>query len=187
MRQRSAAGLLTRRDATVARLRDAFAAGRLSVPDLERRLERAEYAKNLAELRELTRDLDAPGDTWEQRITAVCSGTSRRGAWAVPRVLRVRAILGGATLDFRKAQLQPGVTEVECTSVLGGVRIVVPEGLRVEANGACIAGAFEHASEGEDDPLPEYRLRITGRAILGTVRVRVWRPRRKRSLPSSRS
>src|SRR5690606_8880902 len=106
-----------------------------------------------------------------------------KGVWNPPANLYVVAVMGGSLLDFRDAQLGPGVTNVIVVAIMGGVEIVVPPGLRVESNGIGIMGGFEHAGHHQvetpsgDGPV----LRISGVAIMGGVEIK--ERASKRALP----
>lgn len=68
--------------------------------------------------------------------------------------------------------MPPGVTEIRCFALWGGVEIVVPLGVAVECDGIGILGGFEHRHETElltDPDAPV--LRIRGIAIMGGVEV----------------
>jgi|GEM_PF-1925041 len=113
----------------------------------------------------------------ERRLLAVMSGIQRRGDWRVARKLRVVAVMGGIDLDFRAALLEPGITDVQVTSVMGGVAIVVPPGLPVVCAGTAIMGNFEGMDCGtaERDPTVPL-LRISGTAIMGAVEIETREP-----------
>jgi hypothetical protein len=150
------------RERTVQALCSQFAHDRLTLEEVERRLELAQRARSDTELRALLADLPggamvpatpsgelalfslaAPGEApSEQRLLALLSEVKRRGPWTPARRQRVSAILGDAKLDFREALLQPGVTEVECNAILGAITITVPPGVRVECDGNAILGSF---------------------------------------------
>ncbi len=105
-------------------------------------------------------------------VMAVLGGPSRKGSWTAPRNLKVVAVLGGVELDFREARLCHGVTEVNCTAVLGGVHIIVPPELRVEVEGSGVLGGFDdHTHPGMYEELSTCSLRITGVAMLGGVEI----------------
>jgi hypothetical protein len=103
-------------------------------------------------------------------LVAVMGGTSRRGSWAVPRHLKVVAVMGGVELDLREATFAPGVTDIECFAMMGGVDIMVPPGVRVEAMGAGVMGGFE-ATAGDAMALSDSQpvIRLSGVAIMGGV------------------
>jgi hypothetical protein len=75
------------------------------------------------------------------RCTAII-GTSKlgKGPWRPGKQVTAVAFLGGCEIDFRKAELDEGVTEVNATSVLGDVNIVVSPGIPVTMSGISIGG-----------------------------------------------
>ena len=64
-------------------------------------------------------------------LFAVLGTTKRRGPWEPPERVRAFALLGTVELDFREADMLPDLTEVDALSLLGRVKIIVPEGLSV--------------------------------------------------------
>jgi hypothetical protein len=191
--------LRSQRDRVIARLSDAFADERLEVDELERRLTLAHRARTFAELAPLVADLapaaaasasargtaSAPGTATalapavvaplsslraHQTLVAFMGGVSRSGAWISARQLQVVAIMGGVDLDFRDAQLGPGVTEIVVLALMGGVHITVPPGLAVEVEGMGIMGGFDHSVRTPVAIDPERpRLRVRGLALMGGV------------------
>src|SRR5687768_8774111 len=103
----------TERERVIARLSDAFAEDALALEEFERRLALARGAVDVADLRELVRDLPqaesiapvAPSSSAalvpaahvrdRQTIVAFMSGNDRKGEWIPPRRMRVVAIMGG--------------------------------------------------------------------------------------------
>jgi hypothetical protein len=182
------ASLDATRDQVVDTLSRSFAADRLKLDELERRMELAHRATSLAELQSLVSDLPAsastapspapatPVDAAERRtIVAIMSGASRRGEWTVPRALRVIAVMGGVELDLREAYLESGVTEIEIFALMGGALIRVPPDVRVEVDGSAFMGGFEESRRGrpaERLPPDAPVLRVTGFALMGGVEVK---------------
>jgi hypothetical protein len=116
-------------------------------------------------------------------VVAVLGGSGRKGSWEPPALLRVLAVMGGVELDFREADLLEGTTEVEVVAFMGGVNIVVPPDVDVQANGVGLLGGF--ASVSSQAPEPDApRIEIRGWAVMGGVEVKV-KPleREKRLLP----
>lgn len=106
-------------------------------------------------------------------LMGVMGAAERKGAWVVPRQLKVFAAMGGVDLDFREAQFGSGVTEVEVFALFGGVDIKVPTGVRVESTGVGIMGGFS-VSGADADPGPDAPvLRINGVAIMGGVEAKM--------------
>lgn len=174
------------RQAIIEQLSSAYAVDALELDELERRVEQAEQADSVEALVPLVADLSpasasASGSTAlvptadapdRRSLVTVFGSVSRDRSWTVPRRLKVISVFGGTDLDFRKARLGPGTTEVKVISVMAGVRVVVPPGLPVEVEGVGILGAFdEHRVEGEGQEGSPCRLRITGAAILSGVEV----------------
>ncbi len=125
-----------------------------------------------------------------ETIFALLSQVTRRGEWEPPERMRVFACMGRAVLDFRKAVLPPGITEVQAFSLLGSVKIIVPPELDVEINGNALLGRLGHKTlrggvkriikdwlgTGEPEPDPDEEgplLQITANAVLGDVSLRV--------------
>jgi hypothetical protein len=105
-----------------------------------------------------------------------------------PRHLRIIATFGGAELDFREAQMAPGVTELKITALFGGVDIVVPPHLAVECDASAIFGGFEeiHRAPRSLDP-DRPVLRITGLAMFGGVSIETRLPGESRRDARKRS
>lgn len=178
----AAGSLEPEREGTLTRLHTALERDEITLAQFDERVELALTARSRAELAVLTRDLTVPGKrslpipaaTGSSSILALLGGADRRGAWSVPGRLRVVAVMGGAELDFRRAELTAAITEIRCFSLMGGVDIIVPPELRVECHGTGIMGAFASTGNpgtGVDGPM----LRVTGVALMGGVSVRVRR------------
>jgi hypothetical protein len=170
------------RDRAIEQLQEHFARSHIDVDALEALVERAERAKTDAELVALFDGLPVLATPTEalqvaspgrlsQPVRALLGSTSRRGRWRVPSLLRVRAWLGSVDLDLSEAELSRGDTVIEVHATLGSVTIVVPEGLAVECEGAAILGSFDHYDIGAQSGRDPRRVRIVGRALLGTVDV----------------
>ncbi len=70
------------------------------------------------------------------------------------------AFLGGCDIDFRQAELDEGVTEVIAVSILGGHKIIVPQGLSVSLSGFSFLGGREMKRSQQKDAI-----QTTGRAL----------------------
>jgi hypothetical protein len=169
-----------------------YAVENLTDDMLEQRLAQALAATSLPELTALVADLPSeavsaapspstsvamalPENVAERQVVvAVMGGAERKGVWTPPRQLTVVAVMGGAELDFRDARFGPGVTEVTCFAMMGGIEIIVPPGVHVETNGMGLMGGFSQtgsAAQPTDASAPV--LRIGGVAIMGGVELDV--------------
>ena len=182
--------LAAQRERAIELLSLHFAHDRLSMDELDRRLERAYAATSVAELQALTADLPdasralvpsagalAPAlleDVEESgRVWALFSETRRGGLWAVPSRLEVRATMSNLTLDFRSALLAPGVTDVDMRAVMASVQIVVPPGVRVVDRVRALMASVTDDSYGALSADPSIPIiRLTGYAFMSEIKVR---------------
>jgi len=183
------AALRERREKTIARLCEHFARDHIEADELERLIDRAHQATSLAQLDEVISGLPSlkpaqpqpqqATEVWRnpirpnETIIAVMGGAERRGAWAPAHKMYVTAVMGGVLLDFRDAQLGPGVTEIFVVAIMGGVEIIVPADVAVESEGIGIMGGFGHGGSTRfpiDGSAPV--LRLTGLALMGGVEIR---------------
>lgn len=173
-------------------LREAAGDGRLTMEELDERLDAVYAAKTYAELEPITNDLpqaraaahgpvQAPtparhvnrigGQPTSHSAVAILSGHVRKGDWVVPKDFNAVAVLGGIEIDFREARFAESVVTVHAVAILGGIEITVPEDVTVHVSGVGILGGFEDSASGEGPPgAPE--IVINGVALLGGVEVR---------------
>jgi hypothetical protein len=180
--------LAAARERAIELLSAHFAQDRLTIDELDYRLEQAYAATSLAELAALTADLpggSAPSvpeptavrrveldDERESgRIAAFFSETRRAGLWAVPPRLDVTSVMSSLTLDLRSALLAPGVTDVRVSAVMASVQIILPPGVRVvERVGAFMASVADDSYGAlTDDPAVPV-IRLTGKAVMSEVK-----------------
>ncbi|MEQ7005539.1 DUF1707 domain-containing protein [Actinopolymorpha sp. B17G11] len=149
------------------RLRDAAGDGRLTLDELDQRLEGVYAARTYAELDRFTHDLPAvdpatglaarpePAAAPAYRGTlpgqavsiAFMSGVNRRGSWVVPHAHTAVAFWGGVNLDLRNARFtQPEVT-IRAFAIMGGIEVIVPEDVDVIVDGVGIMGGFDDSSD----------------------------------------
>lgn len=190
------------RDRVIEALCEHYAQDHLEVAEFERRLDRANRVSALDELHALLADLPevgggppaAPGGSQgegrsvtvpagagrvdasrvpdTQTELALFSGRSRTGSWVPARKIRVYAFMGGVELDLREALFGPGEVHIQCVTMMGGIEIIVPPGVRVETGGAAIFGAFDEALEGMGPtPADAPVVRISGLAFMAGVEV----------------
>ena len=164
------------RDVVAERLRAACADGRLSLEEFSDRVGEVYQARTSVELERLTGDLPAvpeppePGIRPTRWVVGVLSGARRSGPWRPAQPTRVVAVLGSCQIDLSRVDLEPE-THVVATAVLGGIEVLVPEGVGVDFGGFAFLG-------GRDDKTTTHRrrgapiVRVDGFAVLGGVTVR---------------
>ena len=172
-------------------LREAAGDGRLTMEELDERLDAVYAAKTYAELEPITRDLPATGTAHapvpaqssavqDSRIGGVASsegafailgGFSRKGDWVVPKDFTAFALMGGGEIDFREARFAEPVVTIHVIAIMGGIEITVPEDVTVRVTGIGIMGGFDHGASGtgaSGGPT----IVINGLALMGGVEVR---------------
>ncbi|MCP2165471.1 Cell wall-active antibiotics response 4TMS YvqF [Goodfellowiella coeruleoviolacea] len=188
-------------------LHQAMGEGRLTLAELDDRLQRVYQAKTFAELAPLTSDLPghqlavphpaavqpvagaAPlpasarvgGTPGPSTSIAVMSGASRKGEWVVPVTHTAVAVMGGVEIDLTHARFEESEVTINVFAFWGGVEITVPEDVAVRVDGVGFMGAFEDNTMrrgGQPAPPGAPTVRVTGLAMMAGVEVR--RPRRKK-------
>jgi hypothetical protein len=168
-------------------LREAAGHGRITMDELDERLELAYAAKTYADLATVTQDLPGPaqapsavqpamagriGGTPRSKFSvAVMSGARRAGRWVVPRSYVGVAVMGGIELDLREAQFAEPEVTIHAYTVMGGIEITVPEDVDVDVSGFAFMGGFDHNASGPGVPGAP-RVRVIGFALMGGVDVR---------------
>lgn len=149
-------------------LRDAAGDGRLTLDELDERLDAVYAAKTYAELEPITRDLPSPGGaappavgadwrpvqgapSWRSGI-GIMSGFRRAGVWNVPRRFRAFALWGGGNIDLREARFAEGQVTIRALAIMGGFEIIVPDDITVHVNGLGIMGGFDQRASGPGVP-----------------------------------
>ena len=181
--------LAAARERAIELLSSHFANDRLTMDELDERLERAYAATSLAEMHALTADLpdERPAhaavaasssvalERAEEsgRIVAIFSETKRGGLWAVPQQLDIRATMSNLTLDLRSALISPGVTDINVSAVMASIQIVLPPGVRVVESVRAFMASVTDDSYSVVAPDPSVPvIRLTGRAVMAEVKIK---------------
>lgn len=178
-------------------LRDAAGEGRLTLEELDERLDGVFAAKTYAELERFTSDLPAnfaasaalattaaapkavaangrvTGGTARHSFSvAVLSGATRRGAWLVPPAYTAVAFMGGVQLDLRDARFTQREVTIRAFAMMGGIEIIAPDDVTVVVDGIGIMGGFDDQCN-HVEPVPgQPTIRVTGLAFWGGVEVK---------------
>lgn len=154
-------------------LRDAAGDGRLTLEELDERLESVYRAKTYGELVPVTADLPGARDRMpvappvsgsaqpaasarssaakvvpstasaSSGAVAIMSGAERAGVWTVSPAFTALAVMGGIELDFRQAVFTAQETVVYANTLMGGIDVTVPPDVRVRVTGVGIMGGFD--------------------------------------------
>jgi hypothetical protein len=194
------------REATAERLRLGMGEGRLTVEDLEERLDGVYRARTRGELEALVTDLPAAagaqaiepaasgsrvpvrtGEDGTRWVVSVMGGSDRRGQWRLARRCRVVNIMGGSDLDLNDAEFAADRVELTVFSLMGGSKVRIPESLHVEVSkfGLMAGHDIDLGSAPTDPGGPILRLRLI--SIMAGADLRRGpenRRRRRRRLPT---
>jgi Domain of unknown function (DUF1707)/Cell wall-active antibiotics response 4TMS YvqF len=165
------------RERVVSLLGEAHADGRLGLEEHADRVTRAYAARTLGDLTGLTDDLAAaesqPIQVDDRPVSVMFGRTSRAGRWVVPTKLPLFAVFGTVELDLREAVLQRRHVVIDATLLGGRLRLLVPDGVKVEVTGRAVLSSREvRTRPAPAGPTTE----VDGLLLFGSVRARA--PRR---------
>ncbi|HEV8234819.1 MAG TPA: DUF1707 domain-containing protein [Gemmatimonadaceae bacterium] len=196
--QRPVLSLADERERVIQQLSDHFANDRLSLEELETRIELAYKASSSADLQRLTADLPriaaapvpAPLPAEElaamapdrERLVSVMSETRRRGAWIVPQRLDLIALMSDTTIDLTQAALPTGIIDIHVRSICAAVKIVVPPGIQVVSRLSSLMSSVRGGGEPNVGGGEEWKtgtvVRLSGWVLMAEVQTTVRRRER---------
>jgi hypothetical protein len=184
------------REHAVEILGDATAEGRLSMNELDERIQSAYTTHTVGELAALLADvspdafsgriLASPrrsdrvvaareGRGGVRRVVSIMGANHRRGHWRIAKRCSVVNIMGGGKIDLCDVEFSHTVTRLNVYSVMGGAEIRVPSGVHVQVSKLAFMGAndvrLDDQAPRAEDPL--IRIRLV--SIMGGAKVRVGR------------
>jgi class 3 adenylate cyclase len=171
------------RDAVIELLKERTADGTLTLDEFAERVDSALVAGTRGALDAVSADLAGTRPASSQRrtrtdtVVSVMAGVGKKGRWRCGGRVVAVAVMGGCLIDFRGAEIDADDVHVVAVAVMGGIDIVVPEGIEVSLDGLPIMGG--KSAQIKDVPrLPgSPRIHVHAYPIMGGVTVRS-RPRR---------
>ena len=186
-------------------LREAAGEGRITLEELDERLEATYAARTYADLVPLTADLPgaagvrlpvhrpaasvpATRGPAYQTSWAVMAETKRAGLWEVGPSHTAFAFMGSVVLDLRQAHFAAREVEITANTVMGSVEVFVDAHVQVVVEGTPVMGEFGESRGIAYEPHPQApTVRVTGVALMGSVTVKrkdpPGTPKRRRGLP----
>lgn len=161
-------------------LRHAAGEGRLTVDELDERLDAAYAAVTHADLERLVTDVVVPADRrdhllagahadallrapdrvpvrvrddGERWLVSVMGGVSRKGRWQMARSCNAVNVMGGAEIDLCDVELADHDVELNVYSLMGGSEIRIPDHMNVKISDFALMGGNE-AKIGDHTPDP---------------------------------
>jgi hypothetical protein len=164
------------RDTAVRRLQEAYAEGHLAHEELEERLHQVLTGTTHGELVSALASLPEEKTGVASTIAAAGGRIRRRGAWRVPRRLRVESAFGRVHLDLSRAVVEHAEVDIELQLGTGRARITVPRDAIVDIEdlhtGWKDSRYRPRRRSGPGGP----RVRISGSMGFGRLKVRhAWR------------
>ena len=195
------------RDAVAETLQNAAAEGRLTLEELDERLERALKAKTFADLRPLVADLVPDGGPshsalvpspvhpsvqgpppagytpQDQLVLDPGLGTEKReGVWTLPPFIRINQGMGTVKLNLLQARTAAPVTEIEVLGGAGTTVMVLPDGWGVNVDRLTKSWGTVSVKVPRDPAPGSPLLVVYGSMGMGTFKARPPRPSELRRL-----
>lgn len=171
-------------DDAIQQLEIAYTDGRLEEHELEERMATALKAKTQGELAILLRDLvrvarpellldiDHKLNRLKRRTVAIFSGIEQTGQFILPKDYRISAIMGGCLIDLSRAQLESPTSTIHILAIMGGVQILVPQGIRVDIEGFPIMSGIAKHVQDENLPFDAPIIHIQCKAIMSGIEIK---------------
>lgn len=134
------------RDTVVELLKDRTADGTLTLDEFALRVDAAIRARDRAELDAVSRDLPTTISGSPKRrpttstVLSIMGGNGTRGRWRCAERVVAVAVMGGCQVDLREAEIDSPEVHITAVAVMGGIDIVVPEGIEVSVDGLPVMG-----------------------------------------------
>ncbi|MDU0477936.1 DUF1707 domain-containing protein [Staphylococcus chromogenes] len=152
--------------------------------DISRAVYRDELVEPLADIvadpQQVVSAVDVPANSALSQVVTSADGDSfsigvlsshhRIGNWAIAKQHTSIAILGDNLLDLTSASFADRDITINVCSVLGDIKIIVPDDVHVTAPGFALLGEFEVKNQGSA-PAGAPVIRVQGLAVLGSVEV----------------
>jgi hypothetical protein len=170
----------------IERLQQAAGEGRLTLDEFSDRVDRVFAAQTASALAPLLVDLPVPvlapaplplppprrrSRRRRRRVVAVLGASDRKGRWHLHRRTTAFALMGGVTLDLRGAAIDDPVVDIRCWAIMGGVDVIVPEGVPVDFAGFVLMGGRDEKIAAVPERPDAPTLRVRGYGLWGAVDV----------------
>ncbi|GAA0983237.1 hypothetical protein GCM10009555_054640 [Acrocarpospora macrocephala] len=165
------------RDAVSDRLRVAAGEGRITLDELEDRLEGVYAAKTYAELDTLIMDLPQGRSMLSDAQPLVLETRSGKitqvGRWVVPERITATVTMGTITIDFTEAVCRHQEVRLEATCGSGKIIVIVPRGWIAVVDGLVTGmGHVINKAPGSADMNVTTTLRLSGKLGMGRIKIR---------------
>jgi hypothetical protein len=160
------------RNTAVQRLQNAYAEGHISHEEMDESLGQVLTAKTHRELVFALASLPVENAGTTSTIAALSGRIQRRGAWRVPRILKVESAFGRVHLDLSHAVIEHPVVDIELHLGTGRAKITVPRDAIVDVEALRTIGRAPLYEARRPSRPGGPKIRISGTMGLGRLRVR---------------
>ncbi|MFE7118601.1 DUF1707 domain-containing protein [Streptomyces sp. NPDC057654] len=160
------------RDTAVRRLQEAYAAGHIAHDDLETRLQQVLTATTHSEFASAMDSIPEEDAGATSTIAAAGGRIQRRGAWRVPRTLKVESAFGKVQLDLSRAVFEHSVLDIELQLGTGKAAITVPRDAVVDVEGLRTGWKDSHYKPRRNPRPGGPTIRISGAMGFGRLTIR---------------
>ena len=172
------------RDRIAEQLRVAAGDGRLTMDELDERLEKALNAKTGSELAALVTDLPAvvdgtalalPAEAKELARIEVSSGSAaREGRWVVPRAMEIKAGSGSVKLDLTQAVISGPTLQIDATVRSGSLTVITKPGIEVIVDDVSVSSGSAKVRQiaGYESVPTMLRVTVSGSVRSGSITAR---------------
>jgi hypothetical protein len=123
------------RETAVRRVQEAYADGHISHEEMDANLQQVLTATTHGELASALAPLPEERAGTASTIAALSGRIQRRGAWRVPRAVKVESAFGRVHLDLSRAVIEHPVVDIELQLGTGRAKITVPRDAVVDLEG----------------------------------------------------
>jgi class 3 adenylate cyclase len=173
------------RDKAAADLAKYCSEGRLTLDEFSQRVEAVLAARTQTDIDRVMADLPkggavaayaspVPQSGW---FVSVLSGSSRTGRWRPRPRIKAFALLGGVDMDLRNAEIEGSELTITAIAIMGGIDIVVPEGVIVHLGGFSLLGGKDVKLANVPTLPGAPVINVRAFPIMGGVKVRTKRSR----------
>ncbi|MER7958703.1 DUF1707 domain-containing protein [Streptomyces sp. NPDC096030] len=161
------------RDTAVRRLQEAYAEGHVSHQELDERLHQVLTVTTHRELASALASLPEERAATTSTIGAASGRIKRRGAWRVPRRLKVESAFGRVRLDLSRAVIEHATVDIELQLGTGRAKITVPRDAIVDVEGLHIGWKdVRYKPRSGSLPTGGPTIRISGAMGYGRLKIR---------------
>ena len=164
--------LVVEREAAFERIKAAYADEVISYDGMEQRLDGVLSAATDDEVLAVIADLPAVVEDAALEIEAINGRITRRGAWRVPRRIRISSEYGKVELDLSQATFGSDKVEIVLELRYGWARIVVPTSAVVDLDGLVTDWKQPSYRRPGHGPGSRPLIRIIGHMEYGRLKVR---------------